>query len=68
MRKQRHRATESFRERKGQREIDKARARQAETENLKKENKMPNKTHLLGPRTITADFWGDMSGTPHSVP
>lgn len=66
MKKERQRATESFRERKGWR--DKARARQTERERnkLKKKNKgKKNKTHLLGSRLITADFWRDMSGITH---
>lgn len=58
MRKQRQGASEE--ERDGD--------RQAETERhkLKKKNKgQENKTHLLGSRLITADFWRDMNGIAH---
>lgn len=41
-------------------------SRERERNKLKKKNKgKKNKTHLLGSRLITADFWRDMSGIAH---
>lgn len=65
----RRKQAESNRElqrKKGRRKTEKARARQKEREIEKRKQNV--KIHLLGSRTVRADFWGDKGGISHSIP
>lgn len=65
----RRKQAESNRElqrKKGRRKTEKAGARQKEREIEKRKQNV--KIHLLGSRTVRADFWGDKGGISHSIP